>query len=154
MVEQLNRNSTRSESSQIVSAFERLNVSLQRQIPVLADHVLAEASALLARAEAKARLLVDVSRGGEHAVGPQRYSPIAAGAREGDAFSGQAPADAEPARGRLDQQEAQPGDLVGVLHQQHAADVLPVELGDEAALAARVEFVHEVGDDLRAHAFE
>src|SRR5262245_65222964 len=52
------------------SEMQFANNPLQPQIPVLADHVLAEAMALLARGEAKALRLIDVPRGREHAVRP------------------------------------------------------------------------------------
>src|SRR5262249_43589197 len=128
--------------------------NLQLHIPVLADDLLAEAAARLARGQAKAGLRVDMTRRGEHAMRPERHTPIAAFAREADAFVGQPFADAKTARRGLDQQEAQARDLVGVLRQQHRADVLPVELCNPSTFPARIEPVDKIGDDLGAHALE
>ena len=59
-------------------------------------------------------------------------------------------AKAAPARSRIDQQEAQAGDLVGILHQKHRSDILAVHFGNPAAFAFRVVLADEVRDDLRA----
>src|SRR5690348_9477612 len=67
---------------------------LQTHIPVLADHILAKASARLARGQLKARLRVDVARRAKHAVRPERHASIAAFARETDAFVSKPLADA------------------------------------------------------------
>ena len=56
-------------------------------------------------------------------------------------------AEAEPARPRLDEQQPQLGDGVGLAHAEHAAGRRAVDLGDPDRLARRVRRLGEVGDD-------
>ena len=49
---------------------------------------------------------------------------------------------------RIDDQQAQPRDLVGFLHQKDRADRLAVDLRDPAMLARRIEIFQECCDDL------
>src|SRR6266511_5078074 len=83
------------------------SAQVEIEIPVLADQLLAELIVLPAADQLEAGLLVDVAGGDEHAVGPERDLAVARVAREAHAFLDQPRADAEPARLRLDQQEAQ-----------------------------------------------
>ena len=81
---------------------------------------------------------------------------------EARAFGNKPLADAEAAGRRLDQQQAQLRDagkrllgrVVARLHEQHAADVGAVALGDPAGFALRVEAIDEVGGDARHQRFE
>src|SRR5580765_41565 len=79
-------------------------------------------------------------------VGPQHELPVTLLARKPDALLDQAPAEAAAARGRLDQQQAQPRFAL-VVDDEDAADALAVAFGDPAALALRVEVLEEVLDD-------
>jgi len=92
--------------------------------------------------------------GGQHLVGPQRDRAIAGPAGEANTFVRQPRAKPAPARHRIDQQQAEPRDGVGILDQKHRADVPAIHFGDPAALACRIVFGGEVGNDLRAHALE
>src|SRR6185503_1010684 len=58
------------------------------------------------------------------------------------------------ARLRIDQQQADAGYLVGIAHEEAAADVLAVDLADPAALALRIVLFGEVGDDAGDESFE
>ena len=80
------------------------------QIPELGHHVLAPAVARFARGEREASLLVNVPRGREHAVRPERDLLVAGRAREAHALVNQPGAEAEPAPFRIDQQQAEAGD--------------------------------------------
>ena len=87
-------------------------------------------------------------------MGPERHAAIATLTGEPHALVRQPGAEAAPARDRIDQQQSQAGDRVGVLDQKHASDVLAVHVGDPAAVVVRVVLADEVGDDLRAQALE
>ena len=63
---------------------------------------------------------------------------VAGALGEAQALLDQARADAAPARPRVDEQQAQLGDVVLAAHAQHAARGLAVDLGDPRGLAARV----------------
>ena len=75
----------------------------------------------LARRQREAGALVDVRAAVSTLCVHSVIAAVAALAREANAFVGQPRADAEPARRRLDQQQPQPGDLGGILHQHHAS---------------------------------
>src|SRR6185295_19114385 len=109
----------------------------QPKLPRLRHEVAPEAMVRLGRDELEAGLLVEVPRGDEDVVRPQRDAIVAGLAGETDALGDQATADPQAARPRLDEEEAQLRDAVRVADQEHRADVLSVALGDPAALAAR-----------------
>src|SRR5690349_10659919 len=96
----------RTKREQRVNGDRQSPPALQRQIPVLADDILAEVAHRLAGPQAKARALIDMPRRREHAVGPQRDALISALAGEADTLLRQSGAKAAPARHRLDQQQA------------------------------------------------
>src|SRR6185369_17229355 len=81
--------------------------SLQRQLPGLADQVVAEAVVALAGGQHIAFLAIEVARGAQHVVGPEPDAAVARLAREAAAFGDQPRTDAEPACARLDEQQAQ-----------------------------------------------
>src|SRR5262249_59204494 len=97
----------------------------------------------------KAHALVDAAGGGEHAVGPERDLAVARLARKAQSLLDQSGADAEPAGLGLDQEEAQPRDLIRVPHQQDRSDVLALSFGDPAALALGIMVADEGRDDFR-----
>src|SRR6516162_6202807 len=78
--------------------------------------------------ELEAGALVDAAGGGEHALGPERDLAVARIARKAQSLLDQPGADAEPARLGLDQQEAQPRDILRFPHQQDRADILALAL--------------------------
>ena len=142
-------------------AFRRAR-SGELELPGFADQGVAEADVRLARDEAIAGLRVDAARRQQHAVGPQDDAPVAGGAGEALALVDEARADAEAARRRLDQQQAQlrravddgAAAVVARLDEEDAADVDAVALGDPARFALGVEAVDEVGGDPRDQRFE
>src|SRR6266702_3047802 len=81
-------------------------MTLQRQLPGLPDQLRAEHAVLFLLDEAKAGPLIDMARGVQHVVGPQRQRFVSGLSREPHAFLDQPRADAEPARMRLDQQRS------------------------------------------------
>src|SRR5579883_356813 len=131
-----------------------LRVRSQLHFPVFADDLLPEADALLAADQLEAGLPIDVARGREHAVGPERDLPVAGTACEADALISEPRTKPEAARLRLDQEQPQSGDINRLLRDEHAADILAVHLGDPTALALRIVGVEEIGDDFRADALE
>src|SRR6201987_4801165 len=122
---------------------------------MLAHDVLAKIAAGLARRQLEPGWLIDVARGAEDAMRPQGDAAVAALPGEADALVGQALADPQAARPGLDQEKAQTRHFFfAVPHQQPRAGVAAVDLRDPATLAARIELVGEVGDDLCAHGLE
>src|SRR5215212_11196728 len=77
--------------------------------------------------------LVDPPRAVQVALRPQGDLAVARLPREALAFGDQH-VDTEPARLRLDQEEAELGHRHRLLHQEDAADRLPIVLGDPGAL--------------------
>src|SRR5262249_17419236 len=120
----------------------------QRQLPDLADEVLAEAVMLLALDEAEPGGLVEAPRRDQHVVGPEPEPAVAAAPRETDAFGDEALADAEAARLGRDDEEAELGDALRLFHDEDRADDLALAFGDPAALALRIEMAEELGGDL------
>src|SRR5262245_53906927 len=110
----------------------------QLQLPRLADEPFPEGIVALLLDELKAHPLIDAAGGGEHALGPERDLAVARLARKAQRLLDQSGADAEPARLGLDQEEAQPRDLLCVPHQQNRSDILALALGDPAALALAI----------------
>src|SRR5262245_63430650 len=86
------------------------------QLPRLADELFSEGVVRLVLDELEAHALVDAAGGGEHPLGPERDLAVARLACKAQSFLDQAGADAEAARLGLDQEEAQPRDLVRVPH--------------------------------------
>src|SRR4029078_8341130 len=107
-------------------------VRVQLELPNLADQSSSGLVVLVALGEPEAGPLIDVARGGEHAVGPQRDAAVAGLAGKAEGFLDEWRAAAEPARVRFDQEETQPSDLIGFAHQQDRADILTVSFGDPA----------------------
>src|SRR5208283_2096708 len=75
------------DSGLLASRGPGMTAYLQLQIPVLADHRTAPAFVPLRSHELKAGFLINVARGGEHAVGPERDLVVAGAAGEADAFA-------------------------------------------------------------------
>ena len=111
----------------------------QFQFPGLADQALTETAVRLGGDELEPGLLIDLACGDQDALGPQRDPAIAAGFRERDAFGDQPMAQSLSASGRVDQQQPQLGDIVGVPDQKDRADLRSLDLGNPAALSRRVE---------------
>src|SRR5215813_435402 len=95
----------------------------QLQLPRLADELFPEGVVALLLDELEAHPLVNAAGGGEHALGPERDLAVARLARKAQRLLDQPGADAEPARLGLDQEQAQPRDLLCVLHQQDRSDI-------------------------------
>ena len=115
---------------------------------------MAEAVVCLFVDEAEAGGLVDAPRRVQHAVGPERDLAIAHLPAEADAFVHQPRADAQPARFRIDEQQAQLGDRIRIANEEDGADVFPVLFGDPATLPLRIEAPEELGSDLGDERFE
>src|SRR5262245_21241970 len=95
-----------------------------------------------------------MARRGEHLVRPERNVPIALRTGEPDTLICKACAQAPPARDRINQEKAQAGDLLGILHETDGSDISAVHFGNPAAIVFRVVLTDEVGDDLRAKALK
>src|SRR4051812_7599563 len=102
----------------------------------------------------EARLLVDAAGGLQLALRPENDPAVAAVARKSDALSDEAPANPEPARGRLDEQQAQLRDRCGLLDEKDGTDRFATPLGNPAAFTPRLEVLHEFGDDSRDQRLE
>src|SRR5262249_48870605 len=96
----------------------------------------------------KAGCLVDAASRDQYIVGPQLDFAVTGQAREGDAFVDEMAPDPEPARVRLDIEQAQFGDFLGVLNKHHRPDDVPLTFGDPAALPMNVVIL----DEGRGHA--
>ena len=77
----------------------------------------------LAVDQGEAGVPIDFARGDQDALGPQRDFAIAALPRKGEAFGDQPSAESLSAPGRIDQQQPQFGDIVGVPDQKYRADL-------------------------------
>src|SRR5688500_13542920 len=111
---------------------------LQLQLPGLADQGDAKARVWLLADELEARRFVDPASRMKHAVRPERDPLVARVARKADALVHQPAPDAESAGLRLDEQEAELGDRVGLFHEKDRADTLAVDFSDPASLAPSV----------------
>src|SRR5262249_49865569 len=132
----------------------RLLQPSQLPLPRLLEEPHAEFRMRRGRHALEAGALVDAPRVHQHAARPQADLAVAAGAREADAFVDQPGAEAEPARLRIDQQQAELRDLGRALLEEDATDRLAVEVGDPAALARGIVVLDVVRDDLGAKPFE
>src|SRR3954463_148875 len=94
--------------------------------------------------EPEAGTLVDAARRDQNALRPQSHGRVARGLAEAQALLDQPPAEPAPARLRIENEQAQLGDLVGLAHRKHRADALAVKFGDPAALALCVEILDEL----------
>src|SRR5215211_7387624 len=121
--------------------------SLQLQLPVLADEVLAEAVMLFFLYHLEPFLLVDAPGGVEHAVGPERELFVAAAPGETDALLDEVGAQAQATGLWLDQEKPQFGDRIAGLYNKDATDDLAVHLGDPATLFGQVVIIDEVRYD-------
>src|SRR5437667_9397306 len=83
----------------------------------------------------------------EYAVRPQRDLAVSRLPSEPPALVYQPRADAHPPGLRLDQQQTELGNPLGLLDEEHGADVLPIVLRDPAALPRGVVLTHELLDD-------
>src|SRR5437660_682879 len=125
----------------------RVAQPLQAELPGLRDQVVAEALVRLLLEQPKADAGVDVARRQQIALRPQPHLAVTGGTREADALVHQTAADAQPARLRLDQEQAQLADRLCRLDQKDASHTLAMALGDPAPLALGVEVIDESGDD-------
>src|SRR5262249_41777872 len=124
------------------------------QLPRLADQIVAEAVVRLLGDEGEPLLLINMPRFGEHTVCPEHKFPVAATPRETNALLDEPGAQSQAARLRLDQQQAELGNCLAGLHDEHRADDLAVHLCDPATLARRVIRVDKICDDLGYQRFE
>jgi len=115
----------------------------------LARQFFAEAVMGLFTDEMVALSLVEVAGGFEDAVGPESDFAVADVAGELSTLADECAAEAETARGGVDEEETETGGGAGffVFDEEDGADGLAVALGDPAALACGVEVVDEVGGD-------
>src|SRR5262245_52166210 len=125
----------------------RISSVPERQPPVLAHQVVAEAAVTLLLPELEARSLVDAAGLDQDVVGPERQTRIAGPAREPDALVHEPAADAQAAGARVDQEQAQLGDRVLPPDAEHAARRLALDLGDPAGFAGGVVTLGVVGHD-------
>src|SRR5437660_11151406 len=79
---------------------------------------------------------------------------MAGGARKAYACLDEPMADAEAARCRLEEQQPQFGDTIGVFDQEHRADRLGVFFRDPTAFPPRIEIADEPRRDLRDERLE
>src|SRR5260370_32795925 len=119
-----------------------------------ADHRSAPALVPLATHEPEARVLIDTAGGSQIAVRPQHNLFVSGRPREADAFLGKARSQSQAARDRLDEKEPEPRDTGRVLHEHHRASVFSVAVYYPATIELGIIVVDEIGDDLRAQAFE
>src|SRR5439155_12995969 len=119
---------------------------LQLLRPVLADEVATEAVVRFGADEGEPRPLVDPPSAGQHVVRPERQLAVAGGAREAQALLDEARADAQAARRRLDEEQAQLCGVASLGDAQDAAHGAPAKLGDPGGLARWVAAVDVVGD--------
>src|SRR6185503_4136131 len=92
---------------------------LERELPGLADEIVAKAVVRLRAHQREARLLIEVTGRGEGLLGPERERPIAQASRGGDALGDQPTADPESADRGLYQEESQLGYRACVSYQDH-----------------------------------
>ena len=85
---------------------------------------------------------------------PEGNLAVASVAGKARAFTDQTAADAEPTRGRLNQQQAQLGYGLRLLHKKNRAGDLAVFLGDPTAFPFRVIILDELGDNFSHEGFE
>src|SRR5262249_19784704 len=126
----------------------------QAQLPDLVDEIEAEAVDGLLRDQREPRVAVQVARREQLAVRPERHLPVARLPSRAHAFGDEAAADAEPARGWIDDQQPQLGDLRGLPDEENRSHRLAVLLRNPAAFAVRVEASDELADDRRHEALE
>src|SRR5579885_2790337 len=108
---------------------------------------MAEAMMRLLGHQLEAGLLVDMASRDENAVGPEHHLLISPAARETNALLNQPSAESQTARSRLDQQQAQFGNRLVVLHDKDRADDLPVHLRNPATLPFGTIVVDEICHD-------
>src|SRR5579883_608258 len=111
----------------------------QRQLPRLADQILAEGVVALLLHQMESGGLIDAPRGDENVVGPEAKRAVSLLAREGDASIDEMSADTESAGARLDIKEAQLGHRSGFAHQEYRAGDGSVALSHPRVLPGRVE---------------
>src|SRR3981081_3659119 len=136
------------------SAVDRGAPACHCALPGLADQVLAETAVRLGGHQHETGILINLARGEQNALGPQRDLAIAAGLRKRDAFADQPFAQSLSASGRIDQQQTQFGDIVGMPDQKYRADLDAVDIGDPAAFPRSIERGEIFCRDLRDQAFE
>ena len=102
----------------------------------------------------ESRVLINAARRKQYALCPKRDLAIATASGEGDALIDQPFAESVTARRRVDQQQTDFCDLIGLLHQKDRADLFAVDLGNPAALACGIEVFQKFRGDLRAESNE
>src|SRR5438552_10446545 len=110
--------------------------------------MLAEALVALLVHAPESRLRIEVACGVEVALCPERELAVAGATREAHTFIDELPADPQPAGMGLYQQQSQLRHGLRLAHEKYRTDDLAVTLRDPAALARRVEPLHEPGRDL------
>ena len=108
---------------------------------------MAEAPGRLLRRHPEARLPVDVARRLEILLRPERDLSIPGKPREFHAFGDEALPDPQPAGGRLDEEQPEPGRRGRLAHEKNGTDDLAFAFRDPASLARGVEFLDELRDD-------
>src|SRR5262249_24508418 len=116
--------------------------------------VLAEAVTWLGVDELESRLFVKAPSGHQVAVCPKGQHAVAPRSRKPDALVNQAATDAEAARRGIDDQHPQFRDLLRFSNDEDAPHSLAITFRDPAALAPRIELLHELRDDGRNQRFE
>ena len=122
----------------------------------MAEEVSAKAVVRFFGDELEAGLLIDMVRGMENALRPERHSFVTAGAGEGDALCHQRFSKTKTTRSRFNKKHAQLGNAFAfrMTDKKDAAETLAIALGDPAALAPRIEVSDEVGGDAGNEGFE
>src|SRR3954471_13785724 len=120
---------------------------LKIALPGFADEIDAERVMRLFGDPFESGLGVNAARRQKIALRPQRHAPISGLSRKAQAFVDEALAQAQPARLRIDDEQTELRDLVGLLHHEDRADALAVLLGNPAALLPGIEVLDELCGD-------
>src|SRR6266568_1056733 len=107
----------------------RLGGVLQVDVPGLADEIDAEGVVRLGGRAFESRMRVNAARREQVGLRPQRHGLVARLLRETQALVHQPLADSKAARLRVDDEQAQLGDRIGLLHHEGRADAFAVHLG-------------------------
>src|SRR5829696_3421761 len=117
---------------------------LQIEPQLLADRSFGEDRVGLLLGLHKPERVVDPAGTGQGAVGPEHHSPVIPLLGKGDAFVDQSAAEAVAAGPILDEEEPEPGCLLGLAGAVDGARALAVYLADPGPLAFGVEVLEEL----------